>query len=288
MSDVIDQGTKMGTPKFMPPSVLELSNELSAVTCAIATIGREETLPAVLNSIAFQSYSISELILLDESARPVTENYAVNQALDYLSLLGIRVVVLRQRIKRGIGPARYLLCEEACCDLVLQVDDDVVLHPDCLHHLVTSRDPVLSWAVPTCQLVPAFLSLDGYLDQPVDSDDPRVTMWTDKYPWFVPYFQYTTPVVCELSSAGTQAILLDRHEVVERCSGLKELGRLPREDIYLTASLGPGTFVSPALCLHYEHPSQLDRDNWSKSMFYRLHTAIQESPEDFVDFLGGK
>jgi len=257
------------------------------ITCAIPTIGRTETLPAVLNSIAFQTRRISELVLLDEALDPVTENYAVSQALDYLSLIGVRVVVLRERNRKGIGPARYRLCEEAKHDLVLQVDDDVVLAPKCVEYLLPYVEGAYSWAVPSCFLVSATISSEGYLSELVSSDDERVVSLIARYPWFAPYFRYTDDHVLRLSMAGTQAILLDKKEVIRKCSGLLQLGRLPREDIYLTSKLGCGMFISRASCLHYEHPSQKERGSWDREVFYRLHYAVNEMPENYASFMGG-
>ena len=254
---------------------------MQTVTVAIPTIGREETLPAVLNAIAFQSHPVDELIILDEAKKPIAENFAINQAMDLLSLQGTRVVLLRERRKNGIGNARYRLCGEARNNIVLQVDDDVVLRPDCLARLLYSGSRV-PWVVPTCVLVPGFFALDGYLDTVVDPDDPRVTKWTSKYPWFIPYYRYSVPVVRDIECAGTQCILLDRSSVLSLCEALQGMGRLPREDTYLTAKLGPGRFVSEAECLHYEHPNQTDRSNWGTAMFYRLHEMAMEDPDHFV------
>ena len=258
------------------------------ITCGIPTIGRTETLAATLNSIAFQTFQIDELILLDESEKPVTESYAVSQALDYLSLLGVRVVVLRERRRLGIGPARFRLCSEARNWGLLQVDDDVVLHPRCLEELIPHVNFDCPWAVPTCLLVNPELATGMHLDEKVDRQDPRVLEWTTKYPWFIPYFRYRSSFCCDLAMAGTQAILLDAGAVIDRCRGLLTLGKLPREDSYLTSQLGTGKFVSDALCVHYEHASQVDRGNWKSSMFYRLHQAIQASPRTFINFIGGR
>jgi len=257
------------------------------VTCGVPTIGRTETLAATLNSIAFQHQHVDELILLDESTVPVTENYAVNQVLDMMSMFGVRVVVLRERKRSGIGSARYRICSEARNPLVFQVDDDVVVHPSCLGHLIPLVDMACAWAVPTCLLIQPGLSTGFYIDTPVDRNDHRVLEWTSKYPWFVPYFRYTTSFVEKLPMAGTQAILLKASVVLEKCQGLKLLGNLPREDTYLTSMIGPGKFSSDALCVHYEHGSQVDRGQWLDSMFYRLHLAISKSPNKFVEFLGG-
>jgi len=57
-------------------------NVSQKVSAVIPTIGRIETLPVVITALGFQTHPIDELILLDEAKTPVTEAYAVNQALE--------------------------------------------------------------------------------------------------------------------------------------------------------------------------------------------------------------
>jgi glycosyltransferase involved in cell wall biosynthesis len=261
--------------------------EIYTYSAVIPTIGREETLPMVLMALAHQVKLPSEVILLDEAKKPVSENYCVNQALDVLSLKGCSIKTLRSRRKKGIGAARLRLASEASNEFVLMIDDDVVLEPTCARELLTNfnKEPV-SWAVPTCLLVPANFSLDGYSDKVVRIEDPAVQMWTQKYPWFIPYFQYEEPFECLLPCSGTQCILLKKEAFLESCSEMGALGSLPREDTYMTSKMGSGLFISRAICHHFEHPSQAERSNWSSSMFYRLHEACMESPDEFVNLLG--
>jgi glycosyltransferase involved in cell wall biosynthesis len=261
--------------------------EIYGYSAVIPTIGREETLPMVLMALAHQVKLPSEVIILDESKKPVSENYCVNQALDVLSLKGCSIKTLRSRRRKGIGAARLQLAAEASNEFVLMIDDDVVLEPNCAKELLTNfNKEVVSWAVPTCLLVPASFSLDGYTDKVVRIEDPAVQVWTQKYPWFIPYFQYEEPFECLIPCSGTQCILLKKEDFLEACSEMGSLGNLPREDTYMTSKMGNGLFISRALCHHFEHPSQAERDNWSSSMFYRLHEACMESPDEFVSLLG--
>jgi len=256
------------------------------VSVVIPTIGRIETLPAVITAVEFQTYNmIDEIIILDEAACPISESYPVNQALDVLSVSGIDVKILRNRKRKGIGAARLLLAKEARNELILMIDDDVVLYPRCLEILVESLGLEYPWAVPHCFLVPKALELDGYIDWKVDPDNPEVLKWTQKYPWFIPYFRYSTRVITQLEIAGTQSILIRKTRFLNSCSRLPELGNLPREDTYMTKKMGLGVFDSYAECLHYEHPSQVDRGNWGSSMFYRLHEAIKRDPDAFLGFI---
>jgi hypothetical protein len=270
------------------PKITKSSKEFKPYSVGIPTIGREETLPMVLMALAHQTKLPMGIVLLDEAKKPVSENYCVNQALDVLSLKGCSVKILRSRRKEGIGAARLKLAEESSTSLMLMVDDDVVLEPTCAAELLEVVDKAPGrWAVPTCQLVSAGLGLDGYADQPVDIEDPAVQIWTQKYPWFIPYFQYKEPVECLIPCSGTQAILLDTSTFASLCMDMGRLRTLPREDTYMTVQMGEGIFTSRALCHHFEHNSQAGRDNWGTSMFYRLHEACIENPDDFLCLLGG-
>lgn len=260
------------------------------VTAAIPTIGRVEILPTLITALAFQSHKVDELLILDEAKTPIMESYAVNQAMDLLSLQGTEVRLIRSRNRRGIGAARLQLAKEAKNDLVLMVDDDVVPNPEMLYQLLNAlaQAPANNWAVPTCILLNASLELDGYMDKPVAWDSHEVQIWVRKYPWFIPYFQYTKEVILPLKVAGTQAILLRRDALLEKAGRMGELGNLPREDTYMTRVMGEGIFTSLADCYHFEHKGQIDRGNWGSSMFYRIHEAIIEDPEAFVSFMGRK
>lgn len=256
-------------------------------SACIPTIGREETIPAVILSLAMQTKLPYEVLILDESKKPLGENFFFNQALDVLSLRGVKVKTIRNRKKQGIGSARWSLAMEATSKYVLQVDDDVVLEHDCAEQLLKAIKKFgRPWAVPTCLLVPSNFALDGYRDEPVDLLDPAVQMWTKKYPWFIPYFEYTELVECLIPCSGTQSILFDKDEFINSCGDIQSLGKLPREDTYMTSKMGQGIFTSKAKCLHFEHPSQAERSNWGDSMFYRLHEACMEDPDSFVKMLG--
>lgn len=263
---------------------------MEKITAVIPTIGRVDTLPALLASLAFQTVPIAELIILDESKTPVSESHTVNQAMDVLSVQGTEVKVLRSRRRSGIGAARYKLASEASNELILMIDDDVVLRPDCLEGMVSammeSKERV-PWVVPVCFLVPAAMELDGYTDQKVSYEDPEVQRWIKKYPWFLPYFRYEEEFVEEVECSGTQAILI-RKSVTKKWAEVASLGNLPREDTYMTTISGPGLFTSVSECLHFEHKSQVDRGNWDRTLFYRAHEAVISDPKGFVKLMGGK
>lgn len=267
-------------------------------TVAIPTIGRVEMLPAVLYAIANQESKygrVAELVLLDEADGPVTQHYAVNQMLDLMSVHGVDIRIIRNRRRKGIGAARIRMAEEATNARVLMVDDDVCLRPNVLDDLTIALErehKIAQWAVPSCFLVNkgldlGYAELDGYSDQYVSRDDPKVKEWTERYPWFVPYYMYDEPFDQLIPCAGTQAILLrDKYQFIQATHEMVKLGSLPREDTYMTRKYGPGVFTSRAVCDHFEHADQRNRGHWGSSQFYRLHQVAMEHPDAFLELFG--
>ena len=255
------------------------------MTVAIPTMGRVETLGMTLFSV-FQQMGglVKEVLILDEAKIPVCESYQVNQAIDLLCLNSVEVKVLRSRDRKGIGPARWRLVSEARGALVMMVDDDVALDANCIFELeYCLREGSLPWAVPHCLLIPD-MGLDGYRDKVVSRSDKDVVKWVSKYPWFLPYFRYDEVVEERLRIAGTQAILFRRDEFLQTCVGIESFGKLPREDTYITTSMGEGGFTSKAECYHFEHNAQQER-TWGREMFYKLHEIIAEHPEEWRKLL---
>lgn len=252
------------------------------VTAAIPTIGRPEMLNSVLFSIGQQS-DIDEFILLDESDISVCEQYQVSQALDLLSRKGIKVKILRERKRKGIGNARVRLAEESSNDWVLMVDDDVVMDWNCCSLLASEAEKSGTWAVPSCILVSKIYP-DGYLDSPVDRDDPFVKMWVRKFPISLMWHEYKTSFTEKVRMSGTQCILFNREKLLEKASGMRMFGGIPREDAYMTVRMGEGVFVSQAKCYHFVSPRDQER-SWNDSMFYRLHDRILSNPEGFREFI---
>lgn len=256
---------------------------IDKVSVLIPTIGRVEILNSVLFSV-FQQDFVDEVILLDEADVPVCESYQVNQALDLLSLKGVKVRVQRDRRRRGIGSARIRLAEMSLNEWAVMVDDDVVLGRDCIKFMIkAAEETMVPWVVPVCILVPK-LQLDGYVDRVVKRSDPAVVRWVSEYPWFLPYFEYDSHFLEKLAVSGTQAILINRSVFLTSSSGISCFGRLPREDTYMTTKMGEGVFTSFVSCYHFEHNTQQNR-SWDKEMFYRIHLGIMRNPDGFKDLM---
>lgn len=252
------------------------------ITAVIPTVGRPEILNSVIFSI-FQQNFVDEFILLDESDIPTYRQYQVEQAIDLLSRKGVKIKIIRERNKKGIGSARVRLVEESSNDFVLMVDDDVVLGKDCVSFLAYGMDISNTWSVPSCILVSKVYP-DGYIDKVVKREDPIVEQWVNKYPWYLPWFEYDRHFVEKLSVAGTQAILLNKSVFLDKARDIEKFGNLPREDTYMTVKMGQGVFVSSAKCYHFVCPSQQER-MWDNNMYYRIHTKIIENPDRFKDFI---
>lgn len=259
------------------------------ITVGIPTIGRVETLPTVLFSILQQKeVTISEVILLDEADGVTLAHYPVAQMLDLLSLKGVKVKIIRNRNRIGIGSARVWLAEETKTELLLMVDDDVVLRDDLTRKLgmplINSNK--YQWSVGTCLLVNKALGADMYIDSVIERKDPRIKEFTEKYPWFIPYFRYSEEFVEEIVASGTQAIMFkNARDILAHRDTLEKLGTLPREDTILTRLMGPGLFISGTECYHIEDLVQ--KRDWSSSMFYKLHLAAIRCPKEFADLIGG-
>jgi len=101
---------------------------LNSITAIIPTIGRADSLRALLDSLAAQTHKPDEVIIADASNDPDTAH--VVEAETRLTMKRIHVQppnAVRQRMAA---------IELARCDNLLLLDDDVVLEPDCVQHLL--------------------------------------------------------------------------------------------------------------------------------------------------------
>ncbi len=255
------------------------------ISVAIPTIGRRETLHAVIFSVFQQAKCLlEELIILDEGDTPISEDYQIRQAIDLLSVYGITTKVIRNRNRKGIANARLVLLKECKSEFVLMLDDDVCLDRDCVESLFKelSHNSEIDYVVPVCLLVQkeaAAYSEDSlYNANKVTRED--VKHITDKMPWFIPYFRYKDEFKAPIKVSGTQAILLRKSKAMPLCEEMAGLGKLPREDTYLTSQL-KGMFISKAESYHFVHPSQTRE--WGKDVFYELHHKVMDKPKMFIE-----
>ena len=101
---------------------------MSSITAIIPTIGRAESLRVLLDSLAAQSNKPGEVIIADASNDPDTARVVANEA----RLTLTRIYVEPPNAVRQRMAAIYL----ARGDNLLLLDDDVVLEPDCVQHML--------------------------------------------------------------------------------------------------------------------------------------------------------
>lgn len=126
------------------------------ISAIVPTIGRPESLRALLESLAAQSYKVHEVIVadasVDEQIKEFLRNFPNQFALNVNRIAVHPANAVRQRTAA---------IESARGDLLLFLDDDVVLEPDCIAQMLslleTSNDIVAvtadfnnqTWPAPT-------------------------------------------------------------------------------------------------------------------------------------------
>src|SRR5215212_6426639 len=125
------------------------------VSAIVPTIGRPESLRALLESLAAQTRSVDEVIIADASTDDATESVISAWALTGLVVTRVAVhppnAVRQRNIAIELSNGEYLLF----------LDDDVVLEPDCVAQMLAvleAHDNVVAvtadfnnqnWPVPT-------------------------------------------------------------------------------------------------------------------------------------------
>ena len=106
-----------------------------AVTAVVCNYEGEGHLPHCLPALLAQTYPLAELIVVD--------NGSTDRSLEVVRELAPEARIVAMDTNAGPGPARNRGVEESGTELVLMVDNDAVLEPDCLAKLVaawTARD----------------------------------------------------------------------------------------------------------------------------------------------------
>src|SRR5215211_9289830 len=128
-----------------------------SISAIVPTIGRAESLRALLESLAAQTYKIREVIVADASNDSETRNVIQDPRWHDAGLAVKRVVVERPNAVRQ----RMAATEVSGGENLLFLDDDVVLEYECVQHLVAvlESDPAVvavsadfnnqTWPAPT-------------------------------------------------------------------------------------------------------------------------------------------
>jgi len=105
-----------------------MSDAVEKVTVAITNYNGLDHLPHCLEAVRRTDYPKREVMLVD--------NASTDGSVAWVRRTYPEVRILRLDRNRGPGPARNLALREARTDLVLSIDNDAVLSPDCLGILV--------------------------------------------------------------------------------------------------------------------------------------------------------
>jgi len=105
--------------------------ELGTISAIVPTIGRAESLRALLESLAGQTRSVDEVIVADASENAETAKLAANPKWQREGLVVRQISVNPPNAVRQ----RMAAIEIARGENLLMLDDDVVLEPECVQHL---------------------------------------------------------------------------------------------------------------------------------------------------------
>jgi GT2 family glycosyltransferase len=103
-----------------------------SISAIVPTIGRAESLTLLLNSLADQTRCPDEVIVADASAQDEVEAVVQSPA---WSARGLSVRHLRIKLPNAVRQRRSAI-KESKLELLLLLDDDVVLEPDCLEKMI--------------------------------------------------------------------------------------------------------------------------------------------------------
>ena len=104
----------------------------ASVSVIVPTIGRPESLRRLLESILGQTVRPTEVVVADGSSDPATEQLLAAPEWTARGLAVHRVSVQPPNAVRQ----RHAAVAQATGELLLFLDDDIVLEPDCLQRLI--------------------------------------------------------------------------------------------------------------------------------------------------------
>lgn len=101
------------------------------VTIAVITYNGKAVLPECLASLTRQSYAPHHIMIVNNASTDGTPEWIKDHYPD--------IEVLDYPVNNGPNPARNMGINHSSTDLVLLIDDDAVLHEDCLAELVAAH-----------------------------------------------------------------------------------------------------------------------------------------------------
>lgn len=104
------------------------------ITIVIPTKDRIKDIKECLESVANQSYPINSLIIVDGSENHETYDYVkvFNDKYKFINC------IYRKQLKGGTANARNIGLDLADGDIVIFIDDDVILEPDCISEMIST------------------------------------------------------------------------------------------------------------------------------------------------------
>ena len=225
------------------------------ISVLIPTMGRS-TLSAVLSQLLY--FRVEEVIIYDSGEVPSYSRDDVMIVCEALFKSGVDVQYIRAEAE-GIGVARASLIEKASSSVCLFLDDDVILPPDALeniyqHFIDPGRNNREGFVAPCCLIAADFLGVKGLRRDKITMKDLDPATTPDHA---LAYYDYAESFLAPVNYCGTQALMFDKNVAMKAVPTLYRWKKgQPREDTYLTSTIGKGWIVSDAQCWHLETDRQ--------------------------------
>ena len=251
------------------------------ISVLIPTMGRS-TLSAVLSQLLY--FRVGEVIIYDSGEVPSYSRDDVMIVCEALLKSGVEVVYVRAE-KEGIGYARASLIERAYFDTCLFLDDDVLLPVDAMenihqHYVDPDKNNREGFVAPCCLVAADFLGVKGLRRDKVHLDDINPKSTPDH---MIPYYDYAESFLVPVRYCGTQALMFSKQRAMQALPTLYDWKKgEPREDTYLTSSIGKGWIVSDAQCWHLETDRQT-REWRNKDEERGYDLVLSGRLEDFLE-----
>lgn len=110
------------------------------VSVLIPTYNRVTALSATLTALISQTFKDFEIVISDQSDKPVADNYTIQCVREIFELHGNPVQILSNFPRNGIAQQRQFLLGNSSGDFSLFLDDDVILEADVLERMVNTLE----------------------------------------------------------------------------------------------------------------------------------------------------